>query len=94
MNSYIKFSSAQLQGAEDRLTFSFRFCSNHGLLLYQAGAPGTRDFLAVGVHDAKIYLEWRIEATLIEVSNLIILVRLDVITVSIILLVHDPSTTI
>ena len=80
MNTYLRYDSgSHLLGAEDRLSFRFRYCNDHGLLIYQSGGPDTRDFMAVGVHSARVYLEWRTEGSLIEVSaTLMILIIINI----------------
>ncbi|KAJ8039429.1 hypothetical protein HOLleu_17146 [Holothuria leucospilota] len=77
INSYIKFSAVTnstghfLRGAEGVLEFQFRFCSDHGMLIYQSGGSSSEEqglFFALGVNSGRIYAEWRVvPGALIEV---------------------------
>ena len=68
VNSYLRYSgsTSPLQGAENLLRFKFRFCSNHGMLLYQEDGD---KFFALGVNAGKVYLEWKTSDRLIEVCT-------------------------
>ena len=68
INSYLRYDGSRnlLEGAENVLNFKFRFCNDHGVLIYQGGDDA---FFALGIHSEKIYLEWKTPEKLIEVSN-------------------------
>ncbi len=77
IDSYIRYNSVadpstnQLNGAESVLEFSFKYCNDYGMLIYQDGgaSPAKQGlYFAVGVNSRKIYLEWRVTAgSLVEV---------------------------
>ena len=68
VNSYLQYSSSRgiLHGAEDSITFRFRFCNDKGMLIYQNGGAG---FFALGVNSGKIYIEWSTSDTTVEVIH-------------------------
>ena len=66
LHSYLRYPTGTLVGGENSLTVQFRFCSDHGMLLYQNG--GDR-FFAMGIHSSRLYLEWKMSNTVIEVSR-------------------------
>lgn len=77
IDAYIRYNSVsnaslnQLRGAEQVLEFSFRYCHDPGMLIYQEGGntEAQRDlFFALGVNNQRLYLEWKVEAdSLVEV---------------------------
>ena len=78
VDGYIKYdavsvaTSNQLRGAEQVLEFSFRYCHDPGMLIYQEGgnSAAERDlFFALGVNQGKLYLEWKVDRdSLVEVN--------------------------
>eukprot|EP00057_Strongylocentrotus_purpuratus_P029538 XP_011684012.1 PREDICTED: protocadherin Fat 1-like [Strongylocentrotus purpuratus] len=71
IDAYIRYNSVsnaslnQLRGAEQVLEFSFRYCHDPGMLIYQEGGntEAQRDlFFALGVNNQRLYLEWKVEA--------------------------------
>ncbi|XP_033105068.1 uncharacterized protein LOC117107474 [Anneissia japonica] len=75
IDGYIKYNAVSdtsnnyLRGAEDVLEIRFRYCNDYGMLLYQNGGSsgGAQNyFFALGVNAQKIYLEWRVSSSLIE----------------------------
>lgn len=78
IDAYIRYNSVsnaslnQLRGAEQVLEFSFRYCHDPGMLIYQEGGntEAQRDlFFALGVNNQRLYLEWKVEAdSLVEVQ--------------------------
>ena len=68
VNAYVRFAPGRyiLSGAASSLSFRFRYCNDHGLLIYQDGDSG---YFAVGVHSSMIYLEWKTSINIIEASS-------------------------
>ncbi|CAH1229651.1 CDH6 [Branchiostoma lanceolatum] len=54
-----------LDRAEDRLEFSFRYCNDKGLLIYQQGEG--QNYFALGVTEGRLYIEASIEDRVVEV---------------------------
>ncbi|XP_078584646.1 uncharacterized protein LOC144866826 [Branchiostoma floridae x Branchiostoma japonicum] len=65
-NGYLKWNlgSNVLVGAETRLEFTFRYCNNKGVLIYQQGEG--RNFFALGVNDQRLYIEASIDGLAVE----------------------------
>eukprot|EP00058_Branchiostoma_floridae_P004804 XP_002590292.1 hypothetical protein BRAFLDRAFT_76538 [Branchiostoma floridae] len=65
-NGYLKWNlgSDVLVGAETRLEFTFRYCNNKGVLIYQQGEG--RNFFALGVNDQRLYIEASIDGLAVE----------------------------
>ncbi len=53
-----------LAGLENRVTVNFTLCNDRGILLYKDDPDG---FFALGVHSARIYLEWKTTSEIVEV---------------------------
>nr|XP_054769341.1 uncharacterized protein LOC129277154 [Lytechinus pictus] len=71
IDAYIRYNSVsdaslnQLRGAEQVLEFSFRYCHDPGMLIYQEGGNTEAErglFFALGVNNQRLYLEWKVEA--------------------------------
>ncbi|XP_078617602.1 putative neural-cadherin 2 [Branchiostoma floridae x Branchiostoma japonicum] len=54
-----------LDKAEDRLEFSFRYCNDRGLIIYQQGDGGS--YFALGVTEGRLYIEASIEDRVVEI---------------------------